>query len=99
VSRLIITNSATNDINKAKRWYNKQQPGLGFKFVDYIFDCFEHIRKHPLGYANKYEYTREMVVKKYPYLNIYSLEEDVLFILRVFPCRTNPKKKYRNAKK
>jgi plasmid stabilization system protein ParE len=99
MNRLIITNSATGDMNKAKRWYNKQQSGLGFKFVDYIFDCFEQIRKHPLGYASKYAYTREMVVKKYPYLIIYSIEENVLFILRVFPCRTNPKKKYARKRK
>jgi hypothetical protein len=40
-----------------------------------------------------------MVVKKYPYIIIDSIEEEIIFILRVFPCRTNPKKKYKIIEK
>ena len=97
--KLIITNTANDGINKGKRWYNKQQENLGFKFADYIYECFEEIRNRPLGYASKHRYTREMVVKKYPYIIIYTLEENIVFIMKVFPCRTDPKKKYKRIKK
>ena len=93
--QLVITSRAITDIEKAKKWYNEQEIGLGVKFSDHIFRSFDSIHKRPLGYPNKYGQTREMVVKKYPYLIIYTIEERFIFILRVFPCRTNPKSKYK----
>jgi toxin ParE1/3/4 len=94
MQQLIFTNRAINDIAKAKKWYNTQQPNLGLRFTDYIFKCAEEIHNNPLFYPNKYKATREYVVKKYPYVIIYSIEENYLFVLRVFPCKTSPKGKY-----
>ena len=99
MKQLIITNHAIKDFEKAKDWYEKQQESLGNKFADYLFNCFTEISKHPLGNASKYKYTREKFVKKYPYVIIYSLEENFIFILRIFPCKTNPKKKYKSINK
>lgn len=93
--QLVITNRAIADIEKAKKWYDEQQEDLGNKFADYVFKCVDGIKTNPLFYPNKYKYVREMYIKKYPYLIIYSVEEKIIFILRVFPCKTNPKKKYK----
>lgn len=95
----IITNRAITDLEKAKKWYDEQQENLGTKFADYIFNCISEISKQPLHYPNKYKFTREKFVKKYPYLIIYSIEEGIIFILRIFPCKTNPKQKYKRVKK
>jgi hypothetical protein len=48
MKQLIITNRAIAEINKAKKWYNKQQENLGYKFSDHIFSCFSNIQKNPL---------------------------------------------------
>lgn len=95
MKQVIVTDKAISDIEKGKKWYNKKQENLGGKFSDYVFDCFEEIQLRPLIYPNKHRYTRELYIKKYPYLIIYSIEEKYIFILRVFPCKTNPKKKYK----
>ena len=94
--QLIFTDKAIGDITKAKSWYNKQQEGLGKKFADTVFKSAEEIQSAPLGYPNKYKYTREKYIKKFPYLIIYSVEENIIFILRVFACKKNPKKKYKS---
>ncbi len=94
MKQIIFTNRAIGDIKKAKKWYEKQQENLGNKFADYVFKCVDEIKSHPLSYPNKYKYVREMYIRKYPYLIIYSIEEKIIFILRVFPCKTSPKKKY-----
>jgi toxin ParE1/3/4 len=94
--RLIFTDKSVNDIIQAKTWYEKQQKGLGEKFADTVFKCSREIQLAPLGYPNKYKYTREKYIKKFPYLIIYSVEEDVIFILRVFSCKKDSKKKYKN---
>jgi plasmid stabilization system protein ParE len=98
MAQLIITNRAISDIEKAKKWYSEQQPNLGIKFADYIFKCFDEINKRPFSHPSKYAQTRELFVKKYPYLIIYTIEENFIFILRVFPCKTNPKSKYTKSK-
>lgn len=98
MAQLIITNRAISDLEKAKKWYAEQQSDLGIKFADYVFKCFDEINKRPFGYPNKYAQTRELFVKKYPYLIIYSIEENFIFILRVFPCKTNPKLKHGKTK-
>jgi plasmid stabilization system protein ParE len=95
VKQIIFTDPAIGDIERAKKWYEKQQQNLGNKFVDYVFKCVDEIKNHPLAYPNKYKYVREMYIRKYPYLIIYSVEEKIIFILRVFPCKTSPKKKYK----
>jgi toxin ParE1/3/4 len=93
---LVFTDKSLSDIREAKVWYNKQQKDLGEKFADTVFKCAVEIQLAPLGYPNKYKYTREKYIKKFPYLIIYSVEENVIFILRVFSCKKNPKKKYRS---
>ena len=95
--QLVFTDVSINDITKAKTWYEKQQTGLGKKFTDIVFKSAREIQLAPLAYPNKYKYTREKYIKKFPYLIIYSIEEDIIFILRVFNCKKNPDKKYRNT--
>ncbi|MBI4931539.1 MAG: type II toxin-antitoxin system RelE/ParE family toxin [Bacteroidetes bacterium] len=94
--RLIITDKAVSDIVHAKEWYNKQQENLGGRFANVIFDSIDNIKRHPLAYPNKYRFTREMYVQKFPYVIIFSMEENVIFILRVFACKQDYKKKYKN---
>lgn len=96
--QLILTNRAIDDINNAKKWYNEQQVNLGYKFAEYIFKSFETIINNPSGFPSKYKFTREMVIRKFPYIIIYSIEEKGIVILRVFPGRTSPKTKYRKNK-
>ena len=95
----ILTDKAISDINKAKKWYNEQQENLGEKFTDYVFKFIDDIKNYPTALPRKHKNTREIFIKKYPYLIIYSIEEKVIFILRVFPCKTSPKKKYKKLKK
>ena len=93
--QLILTNKAIDDITEVEEWYEKQQKELGYKFADHIFNCLEEIKRYPLAYPCKHKHTREMYVRKFPYLILYSIEEKILFILRIFPCKTDPKKKYK----
>jgi plasmid stabilization system protein ParE len=94
VTQTILTDRAILDIQKAKNWYEKQQKHLGKKFVEDVFKNIELLQEQPFAFPNKYKFVREIQLKKYPYLVIYSVEENIIFILRIFPTKTNPKKKY-----
>ena len=93
--QLVLTNRSLSDIEKARAWYNKQQTGLGTKFSDAVFKGIEVVHNNPEGNEVKYRFTREKLIKKFPYLIIYSVEENIIFILRVFHCKQSPKKKHR----
>ena len=95
--RLVITDAAVSDIVQGKSWYDEKQENLGDRFVDKIFQPIRKIHRHPNVYPSKYKHTREMYVRKFPYVIIYSIEEDVIFILRVFACKQNPVKKYKTS--
>ncbi len=97
--QLIYTDRALEDLERGKKWYNTKQPGLGKKFVDYVFDYADDLKKYPHTFSSKYKNTREIYIKKYPYILIYSVEEQIIFILRVFPCKTEPGKKYKSIHK
>jgi|ERR1051325_1496973 plasmid stabilization system protein ParE len=93
--RLVITDVAISDIIQGKSWYNDKQKNLGDRFADAIFKSISDIKRNPNAYPNKYKYTREKYVRKFPYVIIYSIEEGVIFILRIFACKQNPAKKYK----
>ena len=97
--QLIYTDRAITDLQKAGKWYNSKQNGLGEKFIDYVLKFADDIKEYPYTPASKYKNTREIYISKYPYLLIYSIEEQMIFILRIFPCKTQPKKKYKSSKK
>ena len=94
--RLVITDKAVSDIIHGKSWYDEKQENLGDRFADVIFKSINEIKRHPNAYQNKYKFTREMYVRKFPYVIIYSREEGVIFILRVFACKQDDKRKYEN---
>ncbi len=91
----IITNRANSDIAKGRDWYEEKRQGLGYEFMDHVFKCVDEIQKRPFGYPVKHKYVREMYIRKYPYVIVYSIEEAIIFILRVFPCKNDPEKKYK----
>jgi plasmid stabilization system protein ParE len=75
-------------------WYETKQAGLGLKFLDALSVCEDSIKKTPTGFQNRYKETREALITPFPYLMVYKVEKDVIYILRVFPTRSNPSKKY-----
>ncbi len=91
---VVLTDKAISDITEAKKWYANQQENLGKRFADAVLDCIDAISKYPNAYPNKYKYTREAVVQKFPYVVVYSIEESIIFILRVFATKQNPAKKH-----
>jgi len=94
--RLVLTNNAVGDITQGKLWYEDKQTNLGGRFANVIFNSINEIQRHPNPFPNKYKFIREMYVRKFPYVIIYSIEEDIIFILRVFACKQDQKKKYKS---
>ena len=88
--RIVITESAADDIAEAYSFYQEQLPGLGDYFESSIF---AEIRSLVL-YAGVHEihfkiYFRK-IASKFPYAIYYSIEGDEVMVHAVADTRRNP---------
>ena len=72
---------ATDDLTEILGWY-KEQPTLDLqkKFITAISTAFKILEKSPKSYALRFKNVRCAVVKKYPYLVYYWVDDTSLSI-------------------
>ena len=90
---LIIRNEAESEIINAVLYYEKQQIGLGKKFLAHLQLYFDRIQTYPEHYYIKRNPYREVFIKKFPYLIIYELINHKIIVYSVFNTHQNPIKK------
>ena len=91
----IFTEKALEDLIKHALNYEKMLEGLGYRFMEEVEATANAISKQPEGYISLYKNTRECSTRSFPYKLIYTLEE-VIYIHAIYPCKSDPKKKYKN---
>ncbi len=82
--------AAYSDIRKGYDYYNNQQKGLGKRFESVIKDTLAKIQKMPFSASMAYGDTRYKVVAKFPYIILYRIQENVIFIAHVFNTYQQP---------
>ncbi|MBI9039714.1 MAG: type II toxin-antitoxin system RelE/ParE family toxin [Bacteroidales bacterium] len=92
--KVIISDSAKEDIKENARWYNKQQKGLGNRFIQNIKECIKIIQLKPESFQIRYKNMRAGIPDKFPYLIIYNVNKDnkTISIIAVFHSSKNPEK-------
>lgn len=88
--QLIVKPEAEADLQEAATWYNRQREGLGDEFLDAAKDAMQHIRRNPTGYALLHGSIRALMLRRFPYLVYFELEEDRITVLGVFHGRRDP---------
>ena len=73
--KLVITNSAQNDILDAANWYEEQKTGLGELLILSIDKCIALIIKNPFSFALIFLQIRRANTKKFPYSLFYRTDE------------------------
>ena len=91
--KIFFKEEAQQDIIHASAWYEKQQAGLGENFLEAVLKETSTLQTHPRAYPQKYRGTREIVMKRFPFLIIYRVEELHIFVHSVYHTRQHPNKK------
>jgi plasmid stabilization system protein ParE len=86
---------AVEELEKSALWYESHSPGLGRRFINTIYEAFDSIALAPEAYAQKRARYREFVVDKFPYVIVYEIVDDMIYVLHVFHTSRNPKLKYK----
>jgi plasmid stabilization system protein ParE len=71
----IILPQAKEDIREAAQWYNKQQTGLGKRFITQIREKVHFIRQNPKASNIRYKNVRTAILNIFPFMVHYIADE------------------------
>lgn len=94
--KLIISEKAENQIEEVFSHYNLISDKVADNFLIQLHNCINTIHKNPTIFQVFKTHFRQLPLKKYPYIVVYSIEnKNTIVILSVFHTSRNPNKKFR----
>ncbi|MBI5747427.1 MAG: type II toxin-antitoxin system RelE/ParE family toxin [Nitrospirae bacterium] len=81
---------ARSEFHESARYYEFQQCGLGYRFVDAVRDAIQRIRSHPLLYREVEQGFRQCRVVRFPFGIIYRFNKEKVEIIAVMHLRRKP---------
>ncbi|MEY4539619.1 MAG: hypothetical protein RLZZ306_1376 [Bacteroidota bacterium] len=90
---VIVDIEALQDIQEATDWYNLQVKGLGSRFQKQVKFQIDSLKNDALIYTNRYSDVRCMLIKDFPFMVHYIVEESVpsIIVFAVIHTSKNPK--------
>jgi len=79
------------DIQKATDWYNEQSHGLGTRFQKQAIKQINKLSQTAESFTVRYDNVRCMVIKKFPLMVHFLIEEETVIIFALFHTSRNPK--------
>jgi ParE toxin of type II toxin-antitoxin system, parDE len=91
--KLQIDEEALQDIQKATDWYNEQLLGLGSRFQKQIKLQINSLKKDATLHTNRYADVRCMIIKKFPFMVHYTINNQLLLVevFAIIHTSRNPK--------
>jgi len=88
----VISIYAKNDLSDASKWYEKQQKGLGKRFLNEMKEAFDIICENPVGFQVRYDDYRIYFTRNFPYSIHYQYiaDKNKIHIKAIFHTSLNP---------
>lgn len=85
--------AAKTDLKNPFEWYNGQKSNLGTQFFQEVEKTLTIITENPFLYPIRFSgIFRFALLKRFPFLIVYSIEKDVVYINSIFHTSRNPNK-------
>lgn len=91
---LEVKGSAREGVTEAFLYYEDKQEGLGERFLRSWEKHLESLQSDPARYQKRYKEFRQLLIKPYPYLIIYEIEQTTIVIYKVIYAGKHPRKLY-----
>lgn len=91
--KLILRTGAIEMAKDAYDWYEQRSLGLGDRFLESLESALFNIEHHPLHYGKIEGGYRQLKLKKFPYVIIYEIIENIVVVFAVFHESRNPELK------
>ena len=93
VFKIEFQTEAIEDIQNAFEWYEEQKSGLGFSFLEEFEICINKLSKSPFRYGLVNKWVRKIQINRFPYLIVFEIEEDKVYVNAVRHTSRKPKYK------
>jgi len=90
VTSVTLLRAAQLDIRTGAQFYEGQAPGLGLEFVAEVERSIERLKTYPELGAPMRKGARKLLVRRFPYLVIYRVEQARVLVLAVGHQRRHP---------
>ena len=88
--RLEATPTVELEVEAAFAWYEGEEPGLGFEFVEELRAAYQRILDHPFAYHDLRSGIRRALTRRFPYAVFFSVEGETVVILAVLHTARDP---------
>jgi mRNA-degrading endonuclease RelE of RelBE toxin-antitoxin system len=90
IYKIRIHKKALHDIQEASNWYNRQLPGLGKRFQNQVKKQINSLKTTATHHSIRYSDVRCNLVKKFPFLIHYVVNESEVEVFAVIHTSRNP---------
>lgn len=90
---------AREDIAIIVQWYDEQRDGLGDSFLTELRQFIDQLSFNPHIYQVRRKNTRLGILKRFPYIIAYQIENKSIIIFSIIHQHQHPQKKFQRIKK
>ena len=87
---IALSLEAEDDILNAYKWYEQQRAGLGAEFIAAPENSFSSIQSGPDIYGFRKKNIRGCLLKRFPYLVLFFIDDSSIRIISVFHTHRKP---------
>lgn len=88
--RIRLSEAASNELDDACDWFERQQPGLGVRFRNDVREATLQIARTPLLFPVELNDVRRYVMNTFPYTLRYVLRGDEVWVMTVSHQHRHP---------
>jgi plasmid stabilization system protein ParE len=81
---------AESEILAAQDWYDERATGLGFEFARMVDAAIALLSRNPHQFQRIGGEYRRVLLRRFPYMLIYTIDENSVFVLSCFHQRQEP---------
>jgi len=92
IYHIIVPESVYVELKEVSSYYESKQKELGLRFILSWETAMEHIKEAPLLYQKKNKRLRTIKLNKFPYLLVFEIIGNKIYLFRLANAKRNPKK-------
>ena len=85
-----LSEEAEIDFDKSYEYYSEDSPKVADAFFKRVNLSLENIKQNPFSYPEVYKEIRKYVVKKFPFVIYYLIEDYSIKVIALFHTSRNP---------
>lgn len=81
---------AESEFNDSITYYDSQKEDLGMEFTEEVDSTIQRILQYPFAWTKITRACRRCLTKRFPFGVIYSIKEDIIYIIAIMPLSRKP---------